>query len=69
MDQDLEERLIGLETYAANQETVIQDLSDVIAEQWKLIEKLERNVNRLSERIQGLEAARPGEDDRPPPHY
>lgn len=64
-------RLDALEIHIAHQEQTIEDLNAAILAQWKLIERLERQVARLSERVadseRSLGDAAPV--DRPPPHY
>lgn len=62
-----ETRLDELEMRVAHQDKTISDLNDVITAQWKVIEKLERQVRRLDEEVQALD-----QGDTPvtkPPHY
>jgi SlyX protein len=65
-----EERLVALEIVAAEQERTIAELSAEIAEQWKVIEKLRRQLGLLSERFLALEE-RSGPDVpvTKPPHW
>lgn len=65
-------RLDELEIRIAHQDQTIEDLNAAITAQWKLIERLERQVVRLAERVADSEqaiseAAAPV--NRPPPHY
>jgi SlyX protein len=64
-------RLDELEMRVAHQDQTIEDLNAAITAQWKLIDRLEREVARLSERVADAEQssgdAAPVE--RPPPHY
>jgi len=66
----LEARVSELETHAAHQEGIIQDLSDGIAKQWESIDTLTRTVELLKEQLlsleDGVQAILP---DKPPPHY
>ena len=63
-------RIDALEMSRAHQERMIEDLSETIAAQWKLIETLNRQVARLSEQVQEAAAgAGSGEIEPPPPHY
>lgn len=63
-------RIDALEMSRAHQERMIEDLSETIAAQWKLIETLNRQVARLSEQVQEAAAGTGGgEIDPPPPHY
>lgn len=63
------DRLMALEMRAAEQERVIEDLSGEIAEQWKGIERLRRQVASLSERFLSLEEALPPAAAARPPHW
>lgn len=63
-------RLVHLEMHAAEQEKVIAELSDQVAEQWKVIERLQKRLDVLSERFLALEER--SEGDVPvtkPPHW
>ena len=65
-------RLVNLETRFVHTEHLLQDLSDVIRQQWGEIDKLTALVNKLDDRIAELEH-RPNMPDGPgrekPPHY
>ena len=64
-------RIDELEIRIAHQDQTIEDLNAAITAQWTLIERLERQVERLAERVADAEqAAGPAAPvDRPPPHY
>ncbi len=68
---DLQQRLMALESHIAHQDGTIDDLSEMVNKQWAEIGALSREVNRLRERLQriegDLESTQP--DDQPPPHY
>ncbi len=61
-----DERLIDLEMRLMHQEKLLEQLDEVVTDQHKLIERLQREIARLKEQVlQG-----PSEDvDEPPPHY
>lgn len=64
-------RLDELEMRVVHQDQTIEDLNAAITAQWKLIERLERQVARLAERVADSERS-PGDTapaDQPPPHY
>lgn len=67
-----EERIIELETRLAFQDDTIQQLSDEILAQGRLIERLQRQVALLAARqaelAQGGQFVEQGEEP-PPPHY
>lgn len=64
-------RLDELEIRIAHQDQTIEDLNAAITAQWKVIDRLERQVALLSERLADAERAA-GEAlpvERPPPHW
>ena len=65
-----ETRLVQLEELAAHQAKVIDELSDQLAEQWKVVEQTRAKLDRLTERFLTLEEST--HDAAPvtrPPHY
>ncbi len=50
-----EERITRLEETAAHQTRVIEELSDQLAEQWKVVEQTRAKLDRLTERFLSLE--------------
>jgi SlyX protein len=68
---DLQQQLIDLESKLAFQEDVVQTLNDELHEHQKSIEKLQRQVMMLAEKIsQGNDSGILRVDEEPPPpHY
>lgn len=65
-----EDRLTALEIRYTEQEHMIVELSDQVAEQWKTIEQLQRKLDTLTERFLTLEdQAAPDVPVTKPPHY
>jgi SlyX protein len=65
-----EDRLARLEILAAEQEKTIGELSAEIAEQWKVIERMRKKLDTLTERFLELEdQARPETPVTKPPHW
>lgn len=63
-------RLTTLEIRAAEQEKTIEELSGQIAEQWKVIERMQRKLDALAERFLALEEqAAPDVPVTKPPHW
>jgi SlyX protein len=64
-------RLDELEMRVVHQDQTIDDLNAAITAQWKLIDRLERQVARLGERVaeteQAVSEAAPA--NSPPPQY
>jgi SlyX protein len=65
-----EERLVKLEVIAAEQERTIEELSTLVAEQWKEIDRLRKKLDLLTERFLALEEqATPPAPVTKPPHW
>lgn len=63
-------RIITLEETIAHQAQQIEDLSGEIAKQWKVIDRLSRKLDILSEHYQDLEDQMSGPPQpTKPPHY
>ncbi len=68
MSEELEERLIAIESALAVQEKFVDDLNQVVIEQGKIIEKLvKQNQYLLS--MSNDDVVRPLSEETPPPHY
>lgn len=64
------ERLTALEIRAAEQERIIEELSGQIADQWKVIERMQHRLDALAERFLALEEqAAPDVPVTRPPHW
>ena len=67
---DQQSRITTLEETVAYQAKTIEELSDQIAEQWKVVEQVRQKLDRLAERFLTLEEQ---SLDAPaitkPPHY
>jgi len=70
MTSETEKRIVVLEETVAHQVKVIEELSDQLAEQWKVVEQTRAKLDRLTERFLSLEEQ---SLDAPaitrPPHY
>ncbi|MCM2291660.1 SlyX family protein [Allorhizobium sp. BGMRC 0089] len=65
-----DDRLIRLEETVAYQARTIEDLSDEIARQWRLIEESRLKIERLTERFLDMEErSREAIPVTKPPHY
>lgn len=64
------DRLTTLEIRASEQEKTIDELSGQIAEQWKVIDRLQKRLDGLTDRFMALEEhAAPSIEATKPPHY
>lgn len=67
---DQEDRILRLEETVAHQAWVIEELSDQITEQWKVVEQTRAKLDRLTERFLSLEEqALEAPAITRPPHY
>ncbi len=68
---DMQQRLIALETRLTHHERMADELSDVIAEQQRTIDLLTAQLRRLTERMRDMAAgwSPSPQDEKPPPHY
>ncbi|KYG67262.1 SlyX protein [Bdellovibrio bacteriovorus] len=65
-----EERLIDIETKIAHQEHLLEELSQVLYEQQKTIDHLEKRLIQLSKKIEdGPDGGDIGPANQKPPHY
>ena len=64
-------RIEALETRIAYQDQTIEDLNKSVTEQWRQIDSLTKQIERMADRLQRVEAATPASaaDEPPPPHY
>ena len=70
MSAPAEDRLTALEIRHAEQERVIAELSDQLAEQWKTLDRLQKKLDALTERFLALEeSAAPEIPVTKPPHW
>lgn len=67
-NNDIENRLIEIEIALANQERVVEDLNQVIIEQGKHIDKLQKQIKYLVDNVD-VNVVKPLSEETPPPHY
>ncbi len=66
----LNARLAALEMDRAHQDRAIEDLSEAVTAQWKIIEELKREMSRLTSEVREAAAGDGnGGPEPPPPHY
>lgn len=65
----MSDRMTALEELTAHQAKAIDELSEQVAEQWKTIEQMRRALERLGERLIGLEDRTTEAPVTRPPHY
>lgn len=65
-----EDRIVALEEMVAHQAKTIDELSDQLSEQWKVVDRMKRVLELLGERLVGMEERT--SEAAPvtrPPHY
>ncbi len=62
-----EQRLIDLETKISFQEVLIDDLQKVVNDQYLSLEKIEKSMKLLNEKLKARESSSPKNEK--PPHY
>lgn len=67
----MDDRLTELEVKMAHQDQQIADLSEMVSEQWNLIQRLGTLLSKADARIESLENNSPTDNqfDEKPPHY
>lgn len=63
------DRIDRLEMHVAEQQQMLDDLSDVLAQQTKDIDRLRKRLEQSDDRIAELEAGLPAPGNDKPPHY
>ena len=66
--ENLEQRLIDIETAIANQDKIIDDLNQVVILQGKQIDNLLRQNQYLLSVLES-DGVKPQSEETPPPHY
>lgn len=67
---DQRDRIVHLEELAAHQAKAIEELSDQLTEQWKVVEQTRAKLDRLTERFLSLEeTSLEAPAITRPPHY
>lgn len=67
---DLNIRIEQLEEKLAFQDQAIEDLNTTITDQWKVLDRYKREIERLNSEVSELgENTAPPGTEPPPPHY
>lgn len=69
MDESLTARLLKVESALAHLERQHEELNGVVVEQARLIGRLQKEVARASEAMEGQELERIRANNQKPPHY
>ncbi len=64
-----DDRLTALEELTAHQAKIIDELSEQLTEQWKVIDRMKRTLERMGERLESLDAGTGEVPVTKPPHY
>ncbi|MFA6542972.1 MAG: SlyX family protein [Limisphaerales bacterium] len=69
MDESLASRLLKVESALAHLEHQQEELNQVVVEQARLIGRLQKEVARASDAMEGQELERIRANNQKPPHY
>jgi SlyX protein len=70
MSDSVDSRLAALEMLTAHQDKTIDELNTVIAQQWTVIDRLQKKLDALTGRFMALEeTAAPAIEVSKPPHW
>ncbi|SNY92098.1 SlyX protein [Cohaesibacter sp. ES.047] len=69
MSNDFEERIVDLEIQVTHQSKTIDELSEVMSQQWQHIDRLTRQLKGLSDMVVELEENTGPPANQKPPHY
>lgn len=70
MSENSDAKLVKLEELAAHQGQMIDDLSQQLAKQWKLIERLKTRIDEMTDRFEELDDhSRAAQPNQKPPHW
>ena len=70
MEQETDERLTAIEMKLAYMEDFVNQIQNVAVEQAKTIDKLQKDIKLMSEKIREMSNAVEGDiPNRKPPHY
>lgn len=67
-EQEINNRLIDIEMSFANMQKALDDLSDVVIEQGKQINRLQKQ-NEFLKNVITQDVVKPLSEETPPPHY
>ena len=65
---DLERRIVELESRSMQQERLIDELNEIVIEQRKVHDRMARDLTRLREQVRSP-SSDDGQHDEAPPHY
>ena len=68
-DMDYAERLEKLESRIAFQDQTIEELNQVMTEQWSVIDQLRRELDAMAEQVRSGSYIADPATEKPPPHY
>ena len=66
---DSNDRITRLEMHVAELERTVTELNDVLARQWKELDRLAIENRHLSDRMRSMQEPQSDLPEPPPPHY
>ena len=66
---DAYEKVVELEMKISNIEKSLDELSDMVAKQWRIIDGQKQMISSLESQLEGKQDREGSDSEPPPPHY
>jgi len=66
---DAYEKVVELEMKISNIEKSLDELSDMVAKQWRIIDGQKQMITSLESQLEGKQDREGSDSEPPPPHY
>lgn len=63
------EKVVELQIKISNIEKSLDELSDMVAQQWRIIDSQKQMISSLESQLEGKQDRKGSDSEPPPPHY